>query len=105
MALGGNENPFGLDSEKEKEKETKPVGFNIADRTRRTTTVKNQAPTVEQEMVSVRIPRVRERKTKQLRLLTYPSLVEKMDKYAELYGLNRTEVFEMAVNEFLERNN
>jgi hypothetical protein len=49
-------------------------------------------------------PKVRERKTSRLQILTYESLTKRMDEYAKLQGLSRAEVFEMAVNEFLERN-
>ena len=97
MALGGKNNPFGLDDKKS-------TGFDVEARVRRAMTGNDQPTPAVQEVVPVRIPKVRERKTKQLRILTYPSLVAKMDAYAEACGMNRTEVFELAVNEFLERN-
>ena len=97
MALRGDTNPFGLEDDKKK------TGFDVESRVRRSTT-KDQPTPVVQEVVPVRVPKVRERKTKQLRLLTYPSLVEKLDAYAEMQGLSRTEAFELAVTEFLERN-
>jgi hypothetical protein len=49
-------------------------------------------------------PKVRERKTSRLQILTYESLTKRLDEYAKSQGLSRAEVFEMAVNEFLERN-
>lgn len=49
-------------------------------------------------------PKVRERKTFRAQILTYPSLIEKLDNYAKMNGLSRAEAFEMAVSEFLERH-
>lgn len=49
-------------------------------------------------------PKVRERKTFRAQILTYPSLIAKLDKYAEMNGLSRAEAFERAVSDFLERN-
>lgn len=49
-------------------------------------------------------PKVRERKTFRAQILTYPSLIEKLDSYARQHGLSRAEAFELAVSEFLERN-
>lgn len=49
-------------------------------------------------------PKVRERKTFRAQILTYPSLIEKLDDYAKMHGLSRAEAFEQAVSEFLERN-
>lgn len=50
------------------------------------------------------IPKVRERKTFRAQILTYPSLIKKLDSYAEMNGLSRAEAFERAVSDFLERN-
>ena len=49
-------------------------------------------------------PKVRERKTARIQILTYPSIVEKLDDYAKNHGLSRAEAFERAVAEFLENN-
>ena len=49
-------------------------------------------------------PKVRERKTFRAQILTYPSLIERLDSYAKMNGLSRAEAFEKAVSEFLERN-
>lgn len=49
-------------------------------------------------------PKVKERKKFRAQILTYPSLIEKMDAYAKAHGMSRAEVFEQAVGEFLERN-
>lgn len=48
-------------------------------------------------------PKVRERKTFRAQILTYPSLIERMDEYAALNDMSRAEVFEQAVTEFLKR--
>lgn len=50
------------------------------------------------------IPKVKETKDRRVQLLTYRSLVDRMDAYAEINGLSRAEVFELAVREFLERH-
>ena len=49
-------------------------------------------------------PKVRERKTFRAQILTYPSLIERLDSYAKMNGLSRAEAFERAVSEFLDRN-
>lgn len=49
-------------------------------------------------------PKIRERKTARIQILTYPSIVEKLDHYARNHGLSRAEAFERAVSEFLENN-
>lgn len=43
-------------------------------------------------------------KNKRIQILTYGSLVRRMDSYAKRNALSRAEVFEKAVTEFLERN-
>ena len=50
------------------------------------------------------IPKVKETKDRRVQLLTYGSLVDRMDTYAKMNGLSRAEVFEQAVSEFLDRN-
>ena len=49
-------------------------------------------------------PKVRERKTARIQILTYPTIIEKLDTYARNHGLSRAEAFERAVTEFLENN-
>ena len=56
------------------------------------------------EKVCASLPIVRETKERRIQILTYDSLVDKMDKYAKQSGLSRTEVFELAVKEFLKNN-
>ncbi len=48
--------------------------------------------------------KIKETKERRVQLLTYASLVDRMDAYGESHGLSRAEVFEKAVSEFLERN-
>ena len=48
--------------------------------------------------------KVKTTKTKRIQILTYSSLVRRMDNYAKRNGLSRAEVFEQAVSDFLERN-
>jgi hypothetical protein len=48
-------------------------------------------------------PKIKETKDRRVQLLTYGTLVDRMDTYAKMNGLSRAEVFEMAVSEFLER--
>jgi hypothetical protein len=43
-------------------------------------------------------------KNKRIQILTYGTLVRRMDAYAKRNALSRAEVFEKAVTEFLERN-
>ena len=43
-------------------------------------------------------------KNKRIQILTYSSLIRRMDSYAKRHALSRAEVFEKAVTEFLERN-
>lgn len=43
-------------------------------------------------------------KSKRIQILTYPSIVRKMDAYAKRNGLSRAEVFELAVTEFLDNH-
>lgn len=47
-------------------------------------------------------PKVKETKDRRVQLLTYGTLVDRMDAYAKHNGLSRAEVFEMAVKEFLD---
>lgn len=49
-------------------------------------------------------PKVRERKTARIQILTYPTIIEKLDAYARNHGLSRAEAFEQAVTEFLKNN-
>ena len=46
----------------------------------------------------------RERKKFRAQILTYESLIERMDAYAKEHEMSRAEVFEVAVTEFLDRN-
>lgn len=61
--------------------------------------------THEHEHEQPQLPVVKEIKNRRVQLLTYDSLVDRMDNYGKLYGLSRAEVFEQAVTEYLERRN
>ena len=50
------------------------------------------------------MPKVKEIKDRRVQLLTYGTLVDRMDAYGRLNGLSRAEVFEQAVDEFLARH-
>ena len=86
MALKGNGKPFGLDVEG------------------RLKGVAQNEHTHVHEHVHNAKPSVKERKTFRAHILTYPSLIARLDKYAEAHGLSRAEVFEMAVTDFLDKN-
>jgi hypothetical protein len=46
----------------------------------------------------------KETKTRRVQLLTYDSLVDRMDAYGAAHQMSRAEVFEMAVAHFLDEN-
>lgn len=46
----------------------------------------------------------KETKTRRVQLLTYPSLVDRMDAYGAAHQMSRAEVFEKAVSYFLDEN-
>jgi hypothetical protein len=95
MALHSGEKPFGLNVEDRLKKVTNTSG-NVHDDTHKPTHTHNHKHTP--------TPKVRERKTFRAQILTYPSLIERLDEYARLNGLSRAEAFEKAVSDFLERN-
>lgn len=47
---------------------------------------------------------VKETKTRRVQLLTYQSLVDRMDAYGAAHQMSRAEVVEMAVTYFLDEN-
>jgi len=51
---------------------------------------------------SMKEPKARERKDKRIQILTYESLINRMDAYAQRQGVSRAEVFEAAVTAFLD---
>ena len=79
----------------------KPFGLDIEGRLKGVT---DGAHEHECEHVHNTKPSVKERKTFRAHILTYPSLIARLDKYAEAHGLSRAEVFEMAVTDFLDKN-
>lgn len=46
----------------------------------------------------------KERKTKRIQVLTYESLIDRVDEYAKARDISRAEVIEMALNIFLEKS-
>ncbi len=52
---------------------------------------------------SMKEPKARERKDKRIQILTYESLINRMDAYAQRQGVSRAEVFEAAVTAFLDK--
>lgn len=46
-------------------------------------------------------PVAREKKSRRIQILTFDSLVKRMDAYAEKRGVSRAEVFEVALEKFL----
>lgn len=51
----------------------------------------------------VREPEQQERKQKRVQLLTYDSLIRRMDKYAAKRGVSRVVVFETAMKAYLDK--
>ena len=51
---------------------------------------------------SVQEPKAKERKQRRVQLLTYESLIARMDAYAKRQGVSRVDVFEAAVTAFLD---
>lgn len=87
MALNTNESGFSLE-EKFKKFGNKPGG---------------QDDTHNHTHNDTQEPEARERKDRRVQLLTYGSLVDRMDAYAKRRGVSRAEVFEAAVTDFLDR--
>lgn len=46
-------------------------------------------------------PVAREKKSRRIQILTFDSLVDRMDAYAKKRGVSRAEVFEVALEKFL----
>lgn len=57
-----------------------------------------QVPTTQENNVIIR-----ETKNRRIQILTYGSLVDRMDAYANKRGMSRAEVFEAAVRMYLEQ--
>lgn len=55
------------------------------------------------KQVDVYEPEQRETKTKRIQLLTYESLIQRMDAYAAKRGVKRVAVFEAAVEAYLDK--
>lgn len=55
------------------------------------------------KQIDVYEPQQRETKTKRIQLLTYESLIQRMDAYAAKRGVKRVAVFEAAVEAYLDK--
>ena len=106
MALNG-EKPFGMDVQKRLDRLNVTSEHTHAHKYEHDDADKYEHehkddPTHAQEHTHT--PKIRERKTFRAQILTYPSLIEKLDRYAQMHGLSRAEAFERAVSEFLDKN-
>ena len=111
MALNDKKTGFGFDMD---EKFKKVTGKN-EDETEKVTSknqTSNKKPSdAKQEYAhdyththdDVLEPKQQERKQKRVQLLTYESLIARMDKYAAKRGVSRAAVFEAAMNAFLDK--
>jgi hypothetical protein len=102
MALNDNKTGFGFDI---KDRFKKVTGNDnsgnetvIADNSTHT-----HKPTRDYKHNDIDEPEQRERKQKRVQLLTYESLISRMDAYAEKRGVSRVAVFEAAVNAYLDK--
>lgn len=86
MSLSGDKTPFGLDVESRLRNKQKPKHDDVYTHD------------------DTHTPKVRERKTFRAQILTYPSVIEKLDEYAKANNLSRAEAFELIVSDFFERN-
>ena len=94
MALNDKKTGFGFDiEEKFKKVTTKPSSSNVNDDTHTYTHTHDD----------VREPEQQERKQKRVQLLTYDSLIRRMDKYAAKRGVSRVAVFEAAMVAYLDK--
>ena len=96
MALNDKKSGFGFDMEEKFKKVTsKPVTEKAGDN------VYTHTHTYTHD--DVREPEQQERKQKRVQLLTYESLINRMDKYAAKRGVSRAVVFEAAISAYLDK--
>lgn len=93
MALNDNKTGFGFDI-KDRFKKVAGNETVIADDSTHTHDYKHD---------DIDEPEQRERKQKRVQLLTYESLISRMDAYAEKRGVSRVAVFEAAMNAYLDK--
>ena len=60
-------------------------------------------PASKAKQVGIHEPTARERKRKRVHLLTYESLIDRMDAYALRKGVKRVDVFETVMTAFLDQ--
>ena len=94
MALNDKKTGFGFDMEEKFKKVTAKTN---------TETTTDDTHDYTHTHDDVREPVYKERKQKRVQLLTYESLINRMDKYAAKRGVSRAEVFEAAVKAYLDK--
>lgn len=87
-------------------------GFNLEDRVKKPKPTDTHTPTDiythddtdthTHNHVDIKQPEQKEKKEKRIQLLTYESLVDRMDAYAAKRGVKRVAVFEAAVTAYLD---
>ena len=96
MALNTNKSGFTFDVEEKFKKVTSKTGSEMANDD---TYTHNHTHTHD----DVHEPEQQERKQKRVQILTYESLIRRMDKYAAKRGVSRVAVFEAAMIAYLDK--
>ena len=96
MALNDKKTGFGFDMEEKFKKVTSKTGSEMANDD---TYTHNHTHTHD----DVHEPEQQERKQKRVQILTYESLIRRMDKYAAKRGVSRVAVFEAAMIAYLDK--
>ena len=96
MALNTNKSGFTFDVEEKFKKVTSKTGSEMVNDD---TYTHNHTHTHD----DVHEPEQQERKQKRVQLLTYESLIRRMDKYAAKRGVSRVAVFEAAMIAYLDK--
>ena len=97
MALNEKKTGFGFDIEERFNKVTSKT------QTGSDTHIDDYTHTHEHTHKDVEEPEQRELKQKRVQLLTYESLIKRMDKYAAKRGVSRVTVFETAMLAYLDK--
>lgn len=93
MALNEKKTGFGFDMEEKFKKVTAKTSSSEDNHTHDYT----------HTHIDVKEPEQQERKQKRVQLLTYESLINRMDKYAAKRGVSRVAVFEAAMVAYLDK--
>lgn len=111
MALNDKKTGFGFDMEEKFKKVTSKAQTDEENANTKPQASTNEAP--KEDIVhahvhahvhdDVREPERQEFKQKRVHLLTYESLIERMDKYAAKRGVSRVAVFEAAITAYLDK--